>query len=163
MARSSAIPKTTAEIKALRIATTTLRGAQLTAKASKARLRALKSEVKIQKQHYKWARKQVRVAKDALAQWRAAAAAEVEAVDAVKTPAPTAKRAKAAGGEGNKSKARPAKREALAIKRLILSPVVPEPAPSAVPAQSAVIAPIQPTAARRGPAMTPGAATSRAE
>ena len=125
MARSGATLKTAEEIRALQVAKATLRSAQLTARASKARLQALKGEIKIQKQHYKWARKQVRVAKDALAEWRSAAAATAVAETELPAPAPAAKRAKATESESKKRKAGPAKREALRIKRLILRPVAP--------------------------------------
>jgi hypothetical protein len=92
---------TNTEEKALRAATAVLKSARLTAKASKAKLRALKSEAKIQKRHYKWARQQVRLAKEALAQWRSAVKAadspsdesEIEH-DAARDAEPRAKRAK---------------------------------------------------------------------
>ena len=141
MAKSGEAPKTTAEIQALRIATTTLRSARIIAKASKARLQALKGEVKIQKQHYKWARKQVRVAKDALTQWQTAAAAEAAEVAEIKPPASAARRANAAGGAEGKGPARPAKRQALAIKRHTLVPIAPAPGPSTVSAQVPVTFP----------------------
>jgi len=163
MARPSANPKTTAEIKALRIATTGLRSAQLTARASKARLRALKDEVKIQKQHYKWARKQVRVAKDTLAEWRTAADATAVAETEPPALAPAAKLAKAAVSEGKKPKAGPAKRQALAIKRHTLIPIAPAPEPSTVAAKTAVILPDRPPTARPEPAVAPVAPTPAVE
>ena len=163
MARPDATAKTAEEMRALQIATATLKSAQLTARASKARLQALKGEVKIQKQHYKWARKQVRVAKDTLAEWRTAAAAMAVAGTEPPAPAPAAKRARAPASVGRKGQAASAKPGALAIKRLVLRPVAPVPAPSAVPAQSAKNLPSQPAAARREPASAPDATTPQAD
>jgi hypothetical protein len=119
---------TTPEKKALRIAAATLKSARLTAKASKARLRALKSEVKIQKQHHKWARKQVRVAKEALAQWQATAEAAPEPPQAtppaegeIEPPVHAD-----SGKTGHKKKALKRKKAALALERITLIPVAPK-------------------------------------
>ena len=114
---------TTPEQKAVHVATATLKSARLTAKASKARLRALKSEAKIQKRHYKWARKQVRVAKEALAQCRAAA----EAAEGK----PTGPEASADEASPVKDKSGRAKRKqaVLAIEQQTLVPVGDRPSP----------------------------------
>ncbi len=121
---------TTPEKKAMRIATATLKSARLTAKASKARLRALKSEVKIQKQHHKWARKQVRVAKEALAQWQATAEAALAAPPAPEAEAEPPAHAASEKPE-RKKKGSKRKERALALERITLVPVAPQPTAAA--------------------------------